>query len=79
MKDDPISPSQHVDPTHGHVTVYGIDGTPVAYLLDMGDVVRIDNYGTEVWSEQDAREVGAALIGWAARKRLARNAARGEQ
>ena len=62
----------HVDPTHGHVTVYGEDGRQVGCLLDMGDVVRIDNYGTEVWTEAEAREVGSALIGWAGRKRLAR-------
>ena len=66
-------PSHHVDEYRGHVVVMRdtVDST-VAVLLDMGDVVRMDGKFLGPWTEDEAREVGVALIGWAGRKRLAR-------
>lgn len=68
-------PSHHVDTYAGHVTVFAANGVRIAEILDFGDVVRVEHVEGVVsrpWTEDEAREVGAALIGWAGRKRLAR-------
>ena len=67
-------PTHHVDDYFGHVTVFAADGVLIARILDMGDTVRVEHVEGVVyrsWTVDEAREVGAALIGWAGRKRLA--------
>ena len=64
--------NQHHDGYYGHVTVHHAGSTePVAILVDCGDTVRLDDPMREPWTTEEAREVGAALIGWAVRKEQA--------
>ena len=68
--------TQHVDAHYGHVVLVD-DSGHFATIFDLGDVCTVDNgpgmYSTDPWTEEQARELGAALIGRAGRKRLARN------
>lgn len=70
--------SIHVDPRLGHVTVHEDGRYPnghYATITDFGDVCRVElTKWTDVLTEDQARELGTALIGWAARKRQARRA-----
>ena len=67
--------TQHVDPRFGHVVLVD-DSGHYATIFDHGDTCTVENgpgmYSTDPWTEEQARELGAALIGWAGRKRLAR-------
>lgn len=67
-----MSLAQYVDPIHGHVRVHDDITTTVAILVDCGETVRLQDNYLGPWGEDEAREVGSALIAWAARKRLAR-------
>ena len=61
--------TQHRDDYHGHVTVHHAGSTePVAVLVDCGDTVAVHDPRKEPWTTEEAREIGAALIGWAVRK-----------
>lgn len=63
----------HIDEYYGHVVVaHDTTASAFAVLVDGGDVVSLDEHHRGPWTEDEAREVGSALIGWAGRKRLAR-------
>ena len=60
---------QHIDDYHGHIVVHHNGSLqPVAILVDCGDTIRLDDHRQEPWTTEEAREIGAALIGWAIRK-----------
>ena len=45
------------------------------YITDFGDVCRVElTKWTDTLTEDQARELGSALIGWAGRKRISRRA-----
>ena len=69
-----MKPHQHVDQRYGHVVVSHGPAPTVAALVDSGDTVSLDDHWTGPGDEDEAREVGSALIAWAGRKRLARKA-----
>lgn len=68
--------SIHVDPRLGHVTVHEDGRYPnghYATITDFGDVCRVElTKWTDTLTENQARELGSALIGWAGRKRISR-------
>ncbi len=66
------------DDHHGHVTVEA--GDLLVVIADMGDHCRVErkpDWEPLSLTEDQAREVGSALIAWAGRKRLARRKAGG--
>lgn len=66
------------DERYGHVTVHSAGAYPngvVAVIIDTGDTCQIQReHGSEPVSltEDEARDLAAALVGWAGRKRLVR-------
>lgn len=63
----------HVDHYYGHVVVTNQDNVrdwhgTLAALVDFGETVSMHDKHLGPWTTQEAREVAAALIGWASRK-----------
>ncbi|GHJ59117.1 hypothetical protein NOK12_16350 [Nocardioides sp. OK12] len=58
-----------VDPQRGHITLYRDGEAAVVTLVELGPVLNLWQYegGVEIDTEV-ARELGEALVAWAARK-----------
>ena len=75
-------PTIAVDERYGHVTIHDAGAYPnglLAVIEDMGETCHVRPApGHEViaLTEDQARDLGTALIGWAGRKRLARKGVR---
>lgn len=70
--------TQYIDPRFGHITLHD-DSGHYATITDSGDVCSVEHapggfYAGELFTVDQATELGSALIAWAARKRLARKA-----
>ena len=67
--------TQNVDALYGHVTLVD-DSGHYATIIDGGATCLVHQgvgmYTTDGYTEEQARELGCALIGWAGRKRLKR-------
>ena len=64
--------TQHVDAKYGHVTIHDNRGH-FATIIDKGPTCSVQAapgwYPTDGWNPDQARELGSALIAWAARKK----------
>jgi hypothetical protein len=65
-----------VEPQRGHISLYREGEAAVVTLVDLGPVLNLWQYegGVEL-DPVTARELGEALVAWAARKSTARSAA----